>query len=226
MKTVLLLEDERSIADAVIHCIEREGFSVEWHGRGLTGLDRLRRGDVDLLILDVGLPDTNGFELCKEIRKFSALPIIFLTARDDEIDRVVGFEIGGDDYVTKPFSPRELAARVKAVLRRSGSGRPVSPDESAVLAVDEEKMQAHCHGYRLELTRYEFRLLALLSRHPGRVFSRDELMRLVWGEDSPSLDRTVDTHIKSLRAKFRSVCEEVDPVVTVRGMGYALREDL
>ena len=225
MKTVLLLEDERSIADTVIHCVEREGFTVEWLDQGLPGLVRLRQGGIDLLVLDVGLPDISGFELCKEIRTFSDIPIIFLTARDDEIDRVVGFEIGADDYVPKPFSPRELAVRIKAVLRRSGGTRQKMQEESA-LVVDEEKMQAHWRGRKLDLTRYEFRLLALLARFPGRVFSRDELMRQVWGEDSPSLDRTVDAHVKSLRNKFKGVSGDIDPVNTVRGMGYALREDL
>lgn len=228
MKTILIIEDERSIADTLVHAVEREGFRAEWHERGLDGLERLRRGGCDLLVLDVGLPDVSGFELCKSIRNFSSVPIIFLTARADEIDRIVGLEIGGDDYVTKPFSPRELGARIKSVLRRSGgeaAAREGAPERRNLL-IDEERLQASYKGKKLELTRYEFGLLALLARSPGRVYSREALMRAVWGDDSPSLDRTVDAHVKSVRAKFRELEDGADPILTHRGTGYALRDDL
>lgn len=229
MQTILVIEDERSIADTVVHAVEREGFRAVWRERGLEALERLRLGDCALVVLDVGLPDVSGFDLCKSIRAFSAVPIIFLTARDDEIDRIVGLEIGGDDYVTKPFSPRELGARIKSVLRRAG-GEPAPGAQVAVppanLIVDEERLAASYKGRKLDLTRYEFGLLALLARNPGRVYSREALMLAVWGQDSPSLDRTVDAHVKSIRAKFRETGDGVDPILTHRGTGYALRDDL
>ena len=227
MKTIVVIEDERSIADSVIHSIEREGYAAVWCARGQEGLERVRQGGCGLVVLDVGLPDISGFELCKAIRTFSAVPIIFLTARDDEIDKIVGLEIGGDDYVTKPFSPRELGARIKTVLRRAAApAQAPNPDRTTRLRIDREKMQALYHEKRLELTRYEFRLLALLAEHPGRVHSRESLMLKVWDSDSPSLDRTVDAHVKSLRAKCREIDPDVDPILTHRGTGYALRDDV
>ena len=226
VKTIVIIEDERSIADSIIHSVEREGYTAAWHDRGQEGLERIRNGNCALVVLDVGLPDISGFELCKAIRTFSAVPIIFLTARDDEIDKIVGLEIGGDDYVTKPFSPRELGARIKTVLRRSGPAREQSPSQTRRLCIDREKMLATYCGGRLELTRYEFKLLALLAEHPGRVYSRESLMLKVWDSDSPSLDRTVDAHIKSLRAKCREIEPSEDPIITHRGSGYALRDDV
>ena len=251
MKRILVVEDEQSIADTVVHCIEREGYAAVWCTQGLVALERIRNENFSLVVLDVGLPDVSGFELCKIVRTFSSVPIIFLTARDEEIDTIVGLEIGGDDYMTKPFSPRELGTRIKTVLRRTANdafhsrAKPVdlcavqgqnaaeasdkkSPnaEKAATLRIDQEKMQAFYDGCPLELTRYEFRLLALLARHPGKVFSREALMRNVWDDDSPSLDRTVDTHIKSLRAKCRKINATVDPILTHRGTGYALRDDV
>jgi len=225
MRQIMVIEDEQSIADTVVHCIEKEGYAAAWCTRGQEALERIREGGFALVVLDVGLPDVSGFELCKAIRSFSAVPVIFLTARDEEIDKIVGLEIGGDDYVTKPFSPRELGARIKSVLRRAGAGQHLGQARQA-LRIDGEKMLAVYHGQRLDLTRYEFRLLALLARYPGRVFSREMLMRQVWDDDSASLDRTVDAHIKSLRAKCRDINADVDPILTRRGSGYALRDDL
>lgn len=251
VKRILVVEDEQSIADTVVHSIEREGYAAVWCTQGLVALERIRDEDFALVVLDVGLPDVSGFELCKTVRTFSSVPIIFLTARDEEIDTIVGLEIGGDDYMTKPFSPRELGTRIKTVLRRTAhdvlpgransvnvcpvqgkspgeaqGGTPSTAEKTAILRIDQEKMQAFYDGCPLELTRYEFRLLALLARHPGKVFSRETLMRNVWDDDSPSLDRTVDTHIKSLRAKCRTIRASVDPILTHRGTGYALRDDL
>lgn len=230
MKTILVIEDEQSIADTVVHSLEREGFAAVWCDRGRDGLERLKAGDCSLVVLDVGLPDLNGFELCRSIRECSSLPVIFLTARDDEIDKIVGLEIGADDYVTKPFSPRELTTRIKTVLRRAAAapgaetgGGNAGPGR---LAVDAEKLQAAYDGTRLDLTRYEFQLLALLAGAPGRVYSRESIMRRVWGDDSPSLDRTVDAHVKSLRAKFREIAPDLDPIATHRGTGYSLRDGI
>jgi two-component system catabolic regulation response regulator CreB len=228
MGTILVIEDEQSIADTVIHGIEREGYAAVWCERGLDGLALMKAGNCDLVVLDVGLPDISGFELCKAIRAFSQVPVIFLTARDDEIDKIVGLEIGADDYVTKPFSPRELAARIKTVLRRSPAAAKDSPEKKEPrkrLFIDQTKLQAVFAGRKMELTRYEFKLLSLLAAHPGRVYSREAIMDEVWGGDSPSLDRTVDAHVKSLRAKFREIDASLDPILTHRGTGYALRDD-
>jgi two-component system catabolic regulation response regulator CreB len=228
MGTILVIEDEQSIADTVMHGIKREGYAAVWCEHGLDGLARIKAGGCDLVVLDVGLPDISGFELCKAIRAFSRVPVIFLTARDDEIDKIVGLEIGADDYVTKPFSPRELAARIKTVLRRSPAAAQHEPEEKAPrkrLVIDRTKLQAVFAGQKLELTRYEFKLLALLAAQPGRVYSREAIMDAVWGGDSPSLDRTVDAHVKSLRAKFRDIDASLDPILTHRGTGYALRDD-
>ena len=229
MKTILVIEDERSIADTVVHSIEREGYAAVWCERGLSGLERVKAGDCAMVVLDIGLPDISGFELCKAIRAVSGTPVIFLTARDDEIDKIVGLEIGADDYVTKPFSPRELVARIKTVLRRSESsaGEKVETASSRQrLVIDPVKLQALFNGRKLELTRNEFNLLSLLAAHPGRVYSREAIMDIVWGGDSPSLDRTVDAHVKSLRAKFREIDGGLDPILTHRGTGYALRDDI
>ena len=180
-----------------------------------------------LVILDVGLPDTSGFEVFKRLREFTDLPVVFLTARSDEIDRVVGLELGADDYVAKPFSPRELVARVRSILRRSA--KPPAPALAAPalpLAVDEGKRQIRFYGTLLELSRYEFGLLQTLASRPGHVFSRDSLLERVWDDATESLDRTVDAHVKTLRAKMKSVAPTLEPIRTHRGTGYALAEDL
>lgn len=240
MKNILIIEDEQSIADAVIHSIEREGFLATWCTLGSVGLEKLKAGNYALIVLDVGLPDVSGFELCKQIRLFSNVPIIFLTARNEEIDRIIGLEIGGDDYISKPFSPRELGARIKTVLKRFNSSGATSENtlghkvnQSAALRpiqknlmIDHEKMAVIYHGQKLELTRYEFKLVALLAKSPGRVYSREVLLDSVWDDASSSIDRTVDAHIKSIRSKFKQVVESIDPIHTHRGTGYSLREDL
>jgi len=224
---VLLIEDEPSIADNVTYSLEKEGFECIWRATGADGVSVIDQEPIDLILLDVGLPDCNGFELCKEIRKCHEIPIIFLTARADEIDRVVGLEIGADDYVVKPFSPRELSARIKAVLRRTAKGEappPAARPEGAVFQLDEERCLIRYHGQDLNLSRYEYRLLSVLISHPGRVFSRDKLMEMVWDEPEASMDRTVDAHIKSLRAKLRSVNTSDESIKTHRGMGYSMKE--
>ncbi len=226
MTTILIVEDEPAIADTIQYALETEGFSALAVPTGQEALEQTDAGGVALVILDVGLPDINGFELCKRIRRRSALPIIFLTARDEEVDRVVGLEIGGDDYVVKPFSPRELTARVKAVLRRTCAAAPAAATAQAVWAVDDARRRIHYFGCRLDLSRTEFDLLRTLIRRPGQVFTRDQLMAAVWDEPEASMDRTVDAHIKNLRAKLRRVDPDRDPIVTHRGTGYALDEHI
>ena len=231
---ILIIEDEPAIADTLLYALRTEGFAPEWCATGRAGLAALEAKPFALVVLDVGLPDGTGFELCKKIRAQSAVPVIFLTARNTEIDRVLGLELGGDDYLVKPFSPRELTARVKAILRRTnGAGgapaAPVSPSPPPAqtgdgrFAVDEESCAIRFRGVALELTRYEFRLLKALVAKPGRVFSRDQLMTAAWEDPGASLDRTVDAHIKTLRAKLRAIAPGEDPILTHRGLGYSLR---
>ena len=221
--TILVVEDEPAIADTIQYALESEGFQCHRLEVGAGVVEVLDRQPVALVVLDIGLPDLSGIEVCRRIRQRHDVPIIFLTARADEVDRVVGLELGADDYVTKPFSPRELAARVKAVLRRTGRG---GPPPGATFALDEERLQITYFGKPLDLSRYEYRLLAVLLKKPGRVYSRDQLLELVWDEPEASLDRTVDAHVKNLRAKLRDVRPDVDPIATHRGTGYSLKEGL
>lgn len=221
---ILIVEDEAAIADNLLYALRTEGFKAEWLSLGAEAAPRIRSAPVDLVILDVGLPDMSGFEVCKSIRGFSQVPILFLTARTEEVDRVVGLEIGGDDYVAKPFSPRELVARVKAILKRTRNaaapGAAGAGAQSAFVC-DELKACIHYHGRRLELTRYEYLILKALLRQPERVYTREQLMRQAWDSPETSLERAVDTHIKSLRAKLREV-HDADPIRTHRGMGYSI----
>jgi len=224
-KTILTIEDEPGIADTVTYALEREGFRPLWAPTGAEGMARLDRGGVDLIILDIGLPDISGFDLVKAIRKRSGVPLLVLTARSGEIDRVLGLELGADDYIVKPFSPRELVARVRAVLRRSGGDTPSVPG-SASFVIDPERRQIAYRGERLDLARYEYEILCLLIRRPGWVFTREKIMEMVWIEPDESFERTVDTHIKTIRAKLRAIDPGADPIMTHRGVGYSLREGL
>ncbi len=218
---ILIVEDESSIADTICYALETESFSVEWKNLGEEGVAYLKDNDVDLIVLDVGLPDTSGFEVCKTIRTFSDVPIIFLTARKEEVDRVVGLEIGADDYVVKPFSPRELVARVKVILKRSDKGVK-SVSDSGAFDVDEAKGRISYNNAVIDLTRYEYGVLKVLLEQPERIFSREQLMDKVWEAPEASMDRTVDAHIKSLRAKLRAVDGEREFIKTHRGVGYSI----
>jgi two-component system catabolic regulation response regulator CreB len=224
MVRVLLVEDEGAIAQTIEFALREDGFES---AHALTGRDALRLAATttfDLAILDVGLPDIGGFALCRELRRGRDLPVIFLTARDAEADRVLGLELGADDYVSKPFSPRELVARVRAVLRRSQGATSVATAGGA-FAHDPEGHRVHFRGQLLDLTRYEYGLLAALLQRPGAILSRAQLMDRVWGADSDSTDRTVDTHIKTLRAKLHAIDPHADPIRTQRGLGYYLQAD-
>ena len=217
MARVLLVEDEAAIAQTVEYALRADGFETAHALTGHEALQLAQRQAFDLAILDVGLPDVGGFALCRELRRDRALPVIFLTARDAEADRVLGLEIGADDYVSKPFSPRELVARVRAVLRRC------APTEPATGFVhDAEAKRIDFRGQRLDLTRYEYGLLAALLRRPGAILSRDQLLERVWDDPGESTERTVDTHIKTLRAKLREADASADPIRTHRGLGYSL----
>ena len=222
---ILVVEDEPAIADAIQYALESEGFDCQRLEAGAEVVAVLERQPVALVVLDIGLPDVSGIEVCRRIRQRHDVPVIFLTARGAEVDRVVGLELGADDYVTKPFSPRELAARVKAVLRRTG-GRGVSPAGGGAFQVDEERCSVTYFGTALDLSRYEYRLLCVFVKRPGRVYSREQLMELAWESPESSLDRTVDAHIKNLRAKLRAVRPDLDPISTHRGMGYSLKDGL
>ncbi len=229
-ETILIVEDEPSIVDNITFVLESESFNVLTSSTIGEARKILKSGDVSLMVLDIGLPDESGLEFCKELRKESTLPVIFLTSRASEIDRVVGLEIGADDYVTKPFSPRELAARVKAVLRRF-SPEPENPAASAsgsekLLDINRERKEISFCGSPLRLSRYEYKILELLIDHPARVYSRRQLMEMVWEEPGFSTERTVDTHIKTIRAKLGRINPEKEVVVTHRGFGYALAENL
>lgn len=223
---ILVVEDEPAIADTIVYALKTEGFEAHWVGTGAAALAALASEPCALAILDVGLPDINGFELFKRMSaKHAALPVIFLTARSGEIDRVVGLEMGADDYVAKPFSPRELVARVRTVLRRTQRATaPADAPARGEFIVDDERKTIRFRGVTLDLPRIEYRLLKVLAERPGRVFSRDELMQRAWDDPGSSFDRTVDTHVKSLRAKLRAVAPDADPIQTHRGMGYSLRD--
>ena len=223
---VLIVEDEPGIADTLQYALRTEGFEPRWCATGEAAL--AQAGDVALVILDVGLPDIGGFEVFKRLRAGRAdLPVLFLTARGDEIDCVVGLELGADDYITKPFSPRELVARVRTVLRRTAVKAAAAPaTTSAALNIDDGRRQIRYYSHVLDLSRYEYGLLKTLMSRPGFVFSRERLLDLVWDDANESLDRTVDAHVKTLRAKLKAVAPELEPIRTHRGVGYALAEDL
>lgn len=240
---ILLVEDESGIADTLQYVLSTDGFAPVWCSTAAEALTQFTAELPALAVLDVGLPDMNGFELFRRLQALpggSQVPMLFLTARSDEIDRVVGLELGADDYIAKPFSPRELVARVRTILRRSARPAAVAahlPEPTvATIApsappptlwlLDEERHQIRFCGRALELSRYEYGVLRLLVQKPGRVFTRDELLQKVWGDANDSFDRTVDAHIKTLRAKLKTVAPGLEPIRTLRGTGYALNEDL
>ncbi len=218
MARILLVEDEGAIAQTVAFALRAEGFETV---HALTGREALRLvagGTFDLALLDVGLPDIDGYALLRELRRGRDLPAIFLTARKAEAERVLGLELGADDYIAKPFSPRELVARVRAVLRR---GR--APQTNSGFEHDAEGHRVFFRGRLLDLTRYEYGVMAALLQRPGAILTRAQLMDRVWSAGSDSTDRTVDTHIKTLRAKLREIDAEADPIRTQRGLGYSLQ---
>lgn len=223
--TVLVVEDEQSIADTIVYALKTEGFDPVWKTTGREALAVLKQQSVALVVLDVGLPDMSGFDVCREMQKLGAPPVIFLTARSGEVDRIVGLELGADDYLAKPFSPRELTARIRAILRRANGKGAAPAAANGLWEHDEARCRISYRGHALELTRNEYRLLAALLAAPGRVFNRDQLMEAAWDDPGSATDRTVDAHVKLLRAKLREAAPEADPIVTHRGLGYSLREE-
>ena len=222
--SILVVEDEVKICQVLCEYLTRAGYAASWLTRGDEVLPNVRKNPPALILLDIMLPGMDGMEVCRELRKTSNVPIIMITARVDEIDRLLGLELGADDYVCKPFSPREVVARVKAVLRRS-----LSPPEgkhlvAGEIALDENKHQVLVGGREVKLTPCEFQLLKALVAHPNRVFSRGELLNVVQGYDFEGYERTIDTHIKNLRKKVATMVPDRELVSTVYGIGYKFND--
>jgi len=213
---ILIVEDEPKLAALLSDYLVQTGFATEIIDNGLAVAPRVREQAPQLVLLDLMLPGRDGLEVCKELRSFSALPIIILTARIEEIDRLLGLELGADDYICKPFSPREVVARVKAVLRRSSGGN--LPTQGLILDADTYK--AKLHGVSLELTAVEFKLLHYLAARPGRIFSRQQLMDHIYPDQRIVSDRTIDSHVKKLRRKLAEVAPQEELVGSVYGVGY------
>ena len=233
MDTILVVEDEPRIAELASDYLRHAGFRVELAGDGATALDLISRTDPSLVVLDLGLPDMDGLDVAREIRRSGDRPIVIVSARDDELDTILGLELGADDYLTKPFSPRELVARIRAVLRRAARDLPSRTAEGAPaallvagdVALDLERMRTTVSGRDVELTTTEFELLAILTRRPGRIFTRSQLLDQLRGVAFESYERAIDAHVKNLRRKI-----ELDPhrprfVLTVHGVGYRFADD-
>jgi two-component system alkaline phosphatase synthesis response regulator PhoP len=221
-RTALIVDDEPHVVELVSDVLKAEGFAVVSAGDGLAALRRVRTLQPDLVVLDVGLPGLDGFEVCRALRKESPAPILFLSARGDEIDRVVGLELGADDYISKPFSPRELVARVRAVLRRSGVPAP-EPSQRRMagdIAVDADRREVSVSGRRIDLKPREFDVLWLLLRNDGRVFTRDQLIETLWGFDFDGDPRTVDVHIRRIRRAIGDRASKPRYLHTIHGVGY------
>ena len=219
--TILIVEDEPKLAAVLRDYLLQAGFSVEILGDGVTVVPWVREHGPQLILLDLMLPGRDGMEICKELRSFSNVPIIMVTARVEEIDRLLGLELGADDYICKPFSPREIVARVKAVLRRVGPGATV---RSQGLELDESRYQALLHGRDLELTAVEFKLLSFLVANPGRIYSRNQLMDRIYTDQRTVSDRTIDSHIKKLRKKIADAAPDEELIRSVYGVGYKFEE--
>ena len=215
----MVFEDEHVLAGVIGDYLRHEGFEAELHHDGREAVATILTGRPDLVILDLMLPGKDGLTICQEVREISNVPIIFETARAEESDRLLGLGIGADDYICKPFSPRELVARVKAVLRRSET--KIQPLFSAGIVIDEQNWTARINGTSLDLTPREFQILSVLAKRPGRVFSRAQLLDLTFPEDAEVIDRTIDSHIKNIRAKVKTLAPDLDPIRSVYGVGYA-----
>ncbi len=247
MQKLLLIEDDDKISDFIIKYALSENYEIFRESDGRAGLETALGCGFDLVILDIGLPGLSGLQLCRELRKTSGVPVIFLTAKDEEIDKVLALEIGADDYITKPFSPRELFARIKAILRRTSPvansiSKPASNAaeacikspardefagliEAGPLKIDIKRREARLGGTVVSLTYTQFEILKKLASNPGIVYSREEIYIAVWGEDGEGMSRTVDVHIKHLRQALAEAREGFTPIVSVRGAGYKFEEN-
>ena len=226
--TILLVDDEDSVQKLLTYPLERDGFRVVSARDGEEALRVFAEESVDLVVLDIMLPKLDGLEVCKRLRAGSSVPIIMLTARDDEFDTVLGLELGADDYITKPFSIREFRSRVRALLRRAGTPRREAGESEPLVAgavtLDPDRREARVHGRTLDLTYVEFELLRTLVAQPGKVFSRRSLLQAIWGDSSYREPRTIDVHVRHLREKLEQDPSEPEMILTVRGAGYRLRE--
>ncbi|GLI32943.1 response regulator [Desulforhabdus amnigena] len=217
---ILIVEDEKKIVELLRDYLEKAQYKVSSLERGDEAVSHVKKSAPDLILLDIMLPGMDGMEVCREIRRFSSVPIIMLTAKVEEVDRLIGLELGADDYICKPFSPREVVARVKAVLRRANTGPIMEKMVVGPFMLDDKTHQVAVNGESLELTPSEFSLLRVLMAHPTRVFSRNELLNQVQGYDFEGYDRTIDTHIKNLRKKIAQKLPNQDVITTVYGIGY------
>jgi DNA-binding response OmpR family regulator len=226
--TILLVDDEDSIQKLLAYPLEREGYRVLQARDGVEALERFASERVDLVVLDIMLPKLDGLEVCKRLRAESEVPIIMLTARDDELDKVLGLELGADDYITKPFSIREFRSRVRALLRRAAVSRQVDEDGEVIsaqgLTIDLARRVVEVGGIRVQLTYVEFELLRILASHPGRVYSRRMLLEALWGGADYREPRTIDVHVRHLREKLEPDPAEPEYILTVRGVGYRFRD--
>jgi DNA-binding response OmpR family regulator len=226
--TILLVDDEESIQKLLAYPLEREGYRVLQARDGVEALERFASERVDLVVLDIMLPKLDGLEVCKRLRAESEVPIIMLTARDDELDKVLGLELGADDYITKPFSIREFRSRVRALLRRAAVSRQVDEDGELIsaqgLTIDLARRLVEIEGNRVQLTYVEFELLRIFASHPGRVYSRRMLLEALWGGADYREPRTIDVHVRHLREKLERDPAEPEYILTVRGVGYRFRD--
>lgn len=224
---ILLVEDEKTLAKALKFNLEKEGFRVEVAFDGEEALNAMSGEEPDLVILDLMLPKIDGYEVCRSIRRSSDVPIIMLTARDEDIDKILGLELGADDYMTKPFNTRELLARIRAILRRTVQQAAAAKNFIKVgdLQIDVIKRKVTVKGREVALTSREFNLLSLLASNPGKVYSREELLEEIWGDDYSGDVRTVDVHIRHLREKIEEFPAEPNIILTVWGAGYKFREE-
>jgi two-component system, OmpR family, response regulator len=225
---ILLVDDEEAIQTLLAYPLRKEGYEVVAARDGRQALDLFAEQRFDLVVLDVMMPRLDGIEVCRRLRSRSQVPIIMLTARDDEVDKVLGLEIGADDYITKPFSVREFRSRVKAALRRTrmaGSGHAEGVITAGELSIDFARRQVKVRGERVQLTYVEFEILAALAQSPGRVFDRDTLLERVWGDSAYRDPRTIDVHIRHLREKVENDAKEPEYLFTVRGVGYRFRDE-
>jgi len=213
---ILIVEDEKRLADLHRDYLQQAGFDTKWIEDGADVVTEVQRETPDLILLDLMLPNKDGMDICKEIRAFSGVPIIMVTARVEEIDKLLGLEFGADDYICKPFSPREVVARVKAVLRRGSN----MVGEVQLLELDEDKYLATLKGEKLDLTAVEFQLLFILARRPGQIYSRDQLMERIYNDERIVCDRTIDSHVKKLRKKIAVVAPGLELIQSVYSVGY------